>query len=573
MKITKKLKDDNASILNQDKPMKNPAELRKTNFFNLLSDEIILLIFGHLTSKELITCSLTSKTWLMYALDKWLWKKLYLVKFPIKLKEHRKIKNEQPGQKNALVTTERKRAVQIMRDQSDWRSMYLIQNNWKQGKAVENNLNLNVESKNLCGDFTNTRNINFKRNLSRFRLKKKLWKKRASGSWIVDNQVEASEEEAEKFDESCFNCNEKLFIYSNDVMIECKVKDLATHLNFWRVTDNYLMNTITTSKKFSKNYFPTCFSLSSPNSARKGGVVGYSNGGFSIYSFDVENLMASNTNELITFSRSAITQDHKPIISAGLIDNYIITCSDTLNFTIFKLQSESSKGKLKKAYSVNVLFQMKSFICCKPIEISICSQLLPSESLNSKNFYKIFLCYTTPILFQGFEPGIQEIVFNEERIVENKVFEYSKTSSEKTNFGFLPFNELSAFQSIAPINALKFDYPYLVIAHQDETIQLYKLTEKNLRHLGTIFENINVCTISFSSESRRLITGGAGGLKIWEIPHETNDNSTFSLYQNSAIAIGYEKDFVGEETCVDFINFDDGKIVCNIKKNDDNEVK
>lgn len=378
--------------------------------------------------------------------------------------------NPQTPRKSALARA-------IMKEQEDWHSMYILQHNWHAGNCSITNLQVTPSTKQEQAPACNPRALRL-----------------APGSSAPRSNP--------------------VMIFTKDYILSSAAVPFyrnVPEINIFRIENRAMVGTLRSSKLSQAQLRNpvTMTSLRLDDSSLRIGestairvVAGYDIGGFSVWSFQTieygDESVRWTSEELCT----VLPTSGKSLLSIAVLHDYVATCSSDFNVKVYRLQAPVESGY---SWTCTQIHSLHGNACWAPIDLYL-------QQRTSADEYTLYISYAAPTFDGEWDVGVQEL-----QLCPND----GKTSTKN----YTPISQTPKARS--PLTCIRFRYPYLVTAHADNTIQVYKFVhmptvkqpQRNiLVYCSTLFAHAAAVTaLELDGISGKLITGGVDGIKIWEL--------------------------------------------------------
>ncbi|KND00124.1 uncharacterized protein SPPG_04466 [Spizellomyces punctatus DAOM BR117] len=518
---------------------------RLRDFTEFLSDEIILYIFAYLSHQDLACIASASRSWKRLASDQYLWKRLFMDRFSLLPPPPRQSLTQQckpsradsPTSGRELCSSSRTRkssmAGRIMQEREDWHSMYILQHNWHVGNCRITSLD--VSGKIRAGQDDNT-------SISTYPTTK-------TAGYAVNATVDRK--------------SNPVVTFTKDLIFSSTFLETSCHspeINVWRIEDQSHVGTLVSSSNLPASVIITTLRIDEGTGNHganpKRVIAGYSTGGFTLWSFSTKNDNGTSgwkAEELCTIHRNA---QGRSLLSVAILNNYVVTCSSDFDLVVYKVQGTSSNER----QTCIPIHHLRGSSCWAPVDLHF-------EQNQHDGQYLLYVSYAAPTLHGEWDVGVQE-------------FRFTDTMTLVTTRHYTPAPVgFSMPRGTSPLTCIRFRPPYLVTAHADNRVEVYRLvtaeagTRKSLPrayliHASTLYAHAAaVMALELDAVSGKLITGGVDGLKIWKLA-----TSAECLYGDMApdpVVTLMDDDWAKEwETGITacgrgprWLGFDEGKIV------------
>ncbi|KAI7898848.1 uncharacterized protein BX663DRAFT_555399 [Cokeromyces recurvatus] len=282
-------------------------------------------------------------------------------------------------------------------------------------------------------------------------------------------------------------------------------------------------------------------------------IAGYSNGGFTIWEFSTNDVMAIINNTLVDEIHELITyfptSNQNKVKSIGMVYPMIVVYTENKKLSIFHFNNDTLK----------LIDQLQSAVDWQPVIINI----YPISNHDYKKLWKVVLCFgllSGEGNYTSTAVGIQEIILSTHSILFSRqgfsIHSEPNVSSYSSNY-----NHNTASKQL--ITSMAYTPPYIITAHPNNTMKQYLVTSDNNNQFSVTFQQIlyghafRVDALAISDQ--KLISGDRSGLKIWDL---------FLLKQEDFVTVNHYKEQSNmnelPECQIESLNFDEDKIMAII---------
>ncbi|KAI8807654.1 hypothetical protein BJ742DRAFT_811439 [Cladochytrium replicatum] len=513
------------------------------DFVTRFPEETVLQIFSYLSHCQLSDICYLSAQWKRLASDKYLWRKLYLSRFAIpehRAKRRRKFRERNSSKDDCGETmpstyaTPPSQRYSIMSDLQDWKSMYVIQHRWDLGQC--NVLNMDIAENGT------SQNHEFGAispgSLSLFRR-------------VLDPQRASS-------------IPNPLVTFCNNVLFSSSPHDDETGaIHVRRISDQTKLGHLIPAKLKSQAtrvvLTAMCTSIDVSTSITRL-LVGYSNGGYVVWEFPA-HAFDSVGNESIDGAHELASmwfpQQHRaaPIVAIATFDDVVVTCSNDFQLTIYALVPPLSMENGSESWRCQAVQSLRANVCWEPVDL-----VLSAEERNGQRIYIALVAYSVKTYEGVWEVGVQDICFTRRAVISTHHYLPQRVKMESNQS-----NQLWPHDPVVPQGrphfatygiplSLRFQPPYLISGHSDNTVQIYtfdrvvtkvgspRTSRKSLfspisprspllnqhkspgtavwelNHVSALHGHSAAVTAIAVNSSGKLITGGLDGIKVWNLP-------------------------------------------------------
>jgi hypothetical protein len=229
------------------------------------------------------------------------------------------------------------------------------------------------------------------------------------------------------------------------------------------------------STNFRTSSPPTSLALdlSAGETGNHQAVVGFEDGGFLIYTFNLEQ-----GEFVLSYSHAA--SSNGMLSAVAYCSPYLVTMTAAQLLSLYKFPSDSSQRQKKECLDPpQILHSLRSQTVWPPLSLSI----RPSSS----NIIAT-IAYAIPTYLSGWSVGVQELWLSPDGALLDSRLATSSTGSNRTLSATLPQTSSSptgtmtpsAFSAATPgyskPTSLSYTHPYLLVSHPDNTLTLYLVT-------------------------------------------------------------------------------------------------
>ncbi|KAJ2960294.1 hypothetical protein NQZ79_g4320 [Umbelopsis isabellina] len=448
-----------------------------------LPQEVVFHVFSFLEAADLTTCARVSTKWYEAANDDHLWKPLYLVRFSNprqllvqQLRSQRLHSKLATGSQTAALSTTATHSIDQRLDQrrNKWKNLYKVNHNWETGNCQVDELALPLKEERSLLDQTS---------------------------------------------------NETIIQICHDMM--ATTWGGSSVIDIWQIHGSHIEHISKAGPSTVTSAYVTCIKWDTLDTRRV--IVGYSNGGFSIYQVDARERLVQ---QLAYYAaRPSVSCDRHCVKSITLCDSMVMTCSTDMELSTYTFDEQ---GNTRFCHCLT------SAMHWEPLTIEVYSK--------GDQTYQAVVCFGMSVGLDSWTIGLQEIIFTANLILNSR----HSSSRLPPGHGLLD-----------RIQKISYAHPYVVTSHKNNTMQQYRIVTEHgkrieIEHVRTLWGHTNsVGAMAMDARIGRLVSGDRAGIKVWnlESPRE--------------LVVGIESGF-GER--MEWIGFDSEKIV-TVAGDHENNVK
>ncbi|CDS10482.1 hypothetical protein LRAMOSA03158 [Lichtheimia ramosa] len=312
--------------------------------------------------------------------------------------------------------------------------------------------------------------------------------------------------------------------FSRDILCLASISD--PRIEVWRIATNdnpqpVLLGQLASHDDSSTLSHITCLKLQAMNHSQYRLVAGYDDGGFSLWTMEIEdNPTSFVARQLTRYTPSYRLGCHQAIEAIGLSYPVVLICTKGMKLSAFIIDNEQT------AASPRLIYELQSPIRWNPIVVEL------DQCDNHRDRWRGMACFGMPVGLNAFSVGIQEVVFSSRGIISSR----HCTALNEDDFFFTNHARRPSQDALEPITALAYSQPYLMTAHGNNTIKQYHVylssDKLELRFAKTLYGHTSrVCALALDASVSRLVSGDRYGLKVWDL--SMNDNDKHQPFPNN----------------------------------------
>lgn len=310
----------------------------------------------------------------------------------------------------------------------------------------------------------------------------------------------------------------------NDIIVTAESGTATIHV--WQIRGSRIEHLATAGPSVETIAYITCIKWDSMDNSRV--VVGYSNGGFTVYRIDIKERSVIECASHA--ARPSISHDRHSVQSIALCETIVMTCSTDMELSTYSFTDQGTR----------LCHSLISAMTWEPLTLEIYAK--------GDRVYQAVVCFGMSVGLDSWTIGIQEVIFTPTRII------HSRHSSSRTHM--YGFND--------PIQKISYAHPYVVTSHNNNTMQQYRIRSEQgqrveIEHVRTLWGHTSsVGAMALDAHIGRLVSGDRAGIKVWNLEGGRSD-----------LVVGIEN---GLSERMEWIGFDSEKIV-TVAGDHENNVK
>ncbi|TPX54938.1 hypothetical protein PhCBS80983_g05682 [Powellomyces hirtus] len=442
---------------------------QRINFAGVLSDEVILYILTYLSYQDLARLSRASWQWKRLASDQALWKTLFVGRFPLRSPIETEPAHSTAKGKHGGTGPGRRRsglAGDIMREQCDWLSMYILQHNWNAGNYRITNIDL-------------------------------------SGA---DPPADPASERQPTTSHSDMPtmCTPIVAFTTDYVLVAPKhdhSKDIGVQV--WSIDQQRHIGTLRRTAEETAAITSLRVDGSAARTSKRV-IAGYSNGDCTIWEISGDAGRWSS-DELCTISGRP---GARTLLGVAICDDVITTCSSQFDVVLYRLLPPSHTDR---KWTWKLLNRLQSRVCWAPVDL----HLLRGRTLDT---YLLHISYASPTPSLEWQVGLERVTFSLTRgIISNEHF-----SPKPAKFMARSVSPLTCIKFRPPYLVTAHADNVVQVYNLIPTPTARNASRTTLVHLSPLYAHAAAVTaLELDGDSGKLVTGGFDGIKVWELQDES----------------------------------------------------